>query len=123
MKGSKLANARVEDLLRSYSQAAAAHGKATEEGDHKTANKMANMVSSVYSELRRRGAEAQRALLPLLHNENPGVRLWVASHALEFSPIDGEPVLVELASTYHSFTGMTAQVTLSQWREGKLRFA
>jgi hypothetical protein len=113
---------QVEALVRRYAEAAGQHGRATEAGDHKKANQAHEAIASVYRELRSRGLEAQRALLVLLDDSEPGVRLWAASHALEFSPADGERVLSSMANVPKSFLSFSADMTLRQWREGTLRF-
>lgn len=113
--------AELAELINAYSESAKIQGEATESGDYKTGNKASDLISAIYSELRRRGPDAQRALLPLLEADNPGVKLWAASHAMDFSPSDGEPVLVSLIPVGR-FLGLSAQTTLSEWRKGRLSF-
>jgi len=112
----------VAALIEMYATAAATHGEATESGDYKTGNRHYRIVESVYRELRSRGLEAQRALLPLLARAEPGVRGWAAAHALEFAPTEGEPVLAALAAVKASLVGLSAEMTLKEWRRGTLRF-
>ena len=113
---------QVEQLVGRYAKAAMAHGRATEAGDHKKANRAYDELAAIYRELRRRGPDAQRALLPLLNDPEPGVCAWAASHALEFAPVEGEPVLRALESIPKSLVSFSAKMTLQQWREGKLQF-
>lgn len=47
-----------------------------------------------------------------------GTRCWTASSILEFSPTEGERVLAELARTHKNAIGVTASLTLEQWKEG-----
>jgi hypothetical protein len=121
MKVDKVSKVDIVSLVEAYRDAAKLHGEATEAGDHKSANKSADLVSEVYAELRKRGTNAQRALLPLLRDPISGVRLWSASHALEFSPEDAEATLKELACSA-SFLGLSAETTLKEWRAGRLHF-
>ncbi len=86
------------------------------------ANEAHEVIAATYRELRRIGIDAQRALLPLLDDPDAGVRLWASSHALEFSPSDAERVLTVLENMPKSFVGISAKITLQQWRQGKLRF-
>jgi hypothetical protein len=58
MKRDQLSTADTMRLVEVYRDAAKQHGEATEAGDHKTANKSADLISEVYAELRRRGADA-----------------------------------------------------------------
>lgn len=78
-----------------------------------------DIVADVYRELRRRGSES--ILLALLDNPDAGVRAWAASHALEFAPDQGEPVLKALASD-EGLLGFSAEMTLREWRKGTLSF-
>jgi hypothetical protein len=119
---SALKDESIEELVRHYAEAATSHGRATEQGDYVKGNAAHEVISSVYRELRRRGPDAQRALLDLLGDPEVGVRCWAASHALEFSPADGERVLSELAGVPKSLVSFSAKMTLKQWRDGKLLF-
>jgi hypothetical protein len=104
-----------------YREAAVQHGTATENGDYRTANRRHDLIAGVYRELRRRGDDAQRELLPLLNDIDERVRAWAAAHALEFAPDQGEPVLKRLA-TKSGAIGLNAQMTLEQWSKGALTF-
>lgn len=117
----QISSALPAELVEAYVGAAAAHSAATTAGDDRPANDMAERVAALYAELRRRGSEAQRLLLVLLDHDKPGVRVWAASHALDFAPSAGEPVLRSLASE-GSIVGFVAETTLEEWRSGLLRF-
>ncbi len=88
----------------------------------KLQNRAADCIARVYHELRSRGLEAQRLLLPLLNDPRPGVRSWAAAHALQFEPSAGEPVLRELAKDRPGLRGFSAEITLREWRAGRLKF-
>lgn len=113
--------ADLTELVKAYSESAEVQAEATENGDFKTGNRASDLISAIYSELRHRGPEAQRALLPLLEADSPGVKLWAASHAMDFSPADGEPVLESLVPVGR-FLGLSAKTTLEEWRKGRLTF-
>ena len=121
MKLEQVPHAGVAQLISAYQEAARQHGDASEDGDYKTANKSAGLIAAIYAELRRQGLAAQKELLSLLASPTPGVRLWSASHALEFSPDEGERVLSELAMQ-RQVLGLSAATTLKEWREGRLHF-
>jgi hypothetical protein len=111
----------LDELVRIYSDAAVAHGHATQEGDSEVANLSAGTIADVYRELRRRGTSAQSALLPLLDSDETSIRMWVAAHSLEFAPLVGEPILVAMCSEPGAI-GLTASTTLREWQAGRLRF-
>lgn len=121
MKQRQVREAELRELLDAYREAAQRHGVATESGDYADGNSAADLIAAIYSELRRRGLEAQKALLPFLGDDDPGVRLWSASHALEFSPSEAEPVLRELIPV-GVFLGLSAETTLREWHAGRLDF-
>ena len=114
-----LQRASIEELVREYEQAAAAHGQALTAGDSRSANRAHDRVATAYRELRNRAVAHH--LLPLLSSEDKNVRLWVAAHALEFAPEQGEPCLLELAAR-PSLLRTRAEHTLKAWREGTLKF-
>ncbi len=106
----------TDDLVAVYAAAAAGHGDATSNGDSLRANREHDAVASSYRELRRRGE--RDALLPLLSHPHLSVRQWVASHALEFAPEKGEPVLMEIETGGHKVASFSATMTLREWRAG-----
>lgn len=114
-------NAPLRSLVSAYRDAAAKHGDATEAGDHGRANEAGEQISRLYSEIRRRGLAAQEQLIDLLSDPSPGVRLWSGSHALEFRSEAGEAALLELIGA-GGFLGFSAEMTLREWRAGRLRF-
>ena len=109
-----------EPLIEKYAQAASANREAIAAGDSVKANQAHDVVAAVYRHLREHGE--QRQLLPLLEHSDPGVVGWAAAHALEFAPQEGERALTDLASRERGIIGFDAEMTLSEWRKGKLRF-
>ena len=121
MSSSRLSEATVDQLVSIYAEAAEAHGWASDEGDHETANEQHDVLAAAYRKLRGRGWDAQKALLALLDHRDSGVRSWAGGHALEFSPEDGERTLEGLVAV-GGLTGFNAEMTLETWRRGVLRF-
>jgi hypothetical protein len=111
----------VQEIVDVYVVAAAKHARATEAGDYKAANEAHDVIAPGYRELRTRGLQAQRALLPLLEHPDPGVRGWAAAHGLEFAPDQAEPTLEALAGV-DGLGGSSAKMTLQVWRKGDLNF-
>lgn len=122
MNHKEINSADTRLLIRLYAEAAAMHGKASAEGDYENANHQYDIIATVYRELRARGRDNQLTLLGLLQDNNPSVRLWAASHALEFAPEEGEPVLVELYNSERGLHRLNAEMTLEEWRKGALVF-
>jgi hypothetical protein len=121
MNKKQIRQANIAQLVAAYREAAQTQGLATESGDYKVGNKASDLLAKIYSEIRSRGRESQHALLPLLADEDSGVRLWAASHALDFSSEKAEPVLESLVPV-GKFLGLCAKTTLEEWRAGRLSF-
>lgn len=121
MKHSWITKANLTELVAIYRAAAERHGQATAVGDSRDANRQHDVVAAVYRELRARGSSSQDALLPLMLDADTGVQTWAASHALEFAPAQGEPVLLAIGQRGGLFA-FTANYTLKAWREGSLIF-
>ena len=111
----------IDELIGRYQRVASKHGEAAHGPDASVANSDADMIAAVYRELRRRSAE--RTLLVLLESPDLGVRSWAAAHAMEFAPDQGEPVLTALSeSGVAGPIRLGAEMTLREWRAGRLRF-
>jgi hypothetical protein len=122
LKRKDLCTADVGSLVRDYIAAAIIHGDATLTRNFRKGNPKADLLFSIYRELRNRGREAQNALLVLLNHPNDSVRSWAASHVLEFSPEDAVPVLEKL-SMGKGLVNFGAKMTLDEWRrKGRLNF-
>lgn len=117
----QLQKAAIPELVSAYAEVARANGSASDDGDHKKANKAFDRIASIYTEVRRRGVEAQKALLPLLFDADPWVRLWSATHALDFAAAEGAAVLERLVGAKGALA-VDARYTLEAWRNGTLRF-
>ena len=123
MKKRDIRTLDTASLVTMYARSAAAHGRSLDTADSKSANRHADVLAAVYRELRARGRDAQLALMPLLNDPDPNVRVWAAGHALEFAPEDGEKVLTEMAAAFKGLIGWSAEMTLKEWRKGTLKFS
>lgn len=113
----------VEDdvLVASYLDAAIAHGAASDRGDYRNANRQHDIGVAILAELRKRNA--QRRLLPLLRHDNPWVRCWSATVALEFAPSEAVDVLEAVVNERPSPPlTLDARLILQEWRKGNLKF-
>ncbi|MBZ4334501.1 DUF2019 domain-containing protein [Corallococcus interemptor] len=119
MTARRFQKASIEELIQWYEESAIAYGQALDAADSRSANRAADALSGAYRELRSRGATSQ--LLPLLESKDEIVRSFVATHALEFAPEHGEPVLLWLAARPGP-NRTPAQYALKAWREGTLKF-
>lgn len=108
-----------DDLVALYVSAAVAFSRLHGGIDYRAANKAFDRLAAVYRELRARGA--QKRLRELLDHPDDGVRFAVASHAMEFAPDEGEPILRRMADG-SGVRALSAGETLKAWKAGTLRF-
>jgi hypothetical protein len=111
----------TDALVDSFARAAVARFEAFETSTARVANRHFKLMTDIYRELKSRGLEAQRALLPLLNHAEPAARLGAAWLALDFAPTLGEPALRALKAL-HGLIGHEAGATLEEWKKGSLRF-
>lgn len=120
MNARQFQKATNEELVDEYARAAVDYERALDAADSRSANRAQDRLMGVYRELRNRSAAS--VLLPLLQSEVEIVRSCVATHALEFAPEHGEPVLLWLAAR-PGRNRTPAQYALKAWREGTLKFS
>lgn len=118
MRKPQMRNSSDERLVEEFRRLSAEHGHALETGNPRSANRRYDTLVAIRHELRSRGPEAQRQLLKLLADPEPSTRCWTASFLLQLAPREAEQVLEELVRTQRNTIGVTARITLEQWREG-----
>lgn len=111
----------TQELIALYERAASEHGLSITRRNFRAGNPAADKIAAIYREIRNRGVEHQRMLLPLLLNTDIGVRGWTAAHALEFEARQGEAILTDIAKG-DGLEAFSAEMTLKVWRAGNLRF-
>jgi hypothetical protein len=119
MKRRTWAKASVAVLIDAYKAAAVSHGEAIERGDPRDANRHNDTLTAIYRELRKRGARAQRALMPLLLDPDDRISCWAAAHGLQFATRESEAILLNLAAG-QSGVAFDARMTLHEWHTGHL---
>jgi len=121
MKKAQVKKLSTEELVEKIRTLSAERWRAIYAGKPKDGNRMFDLLVAMERELRARGIEAQRQLLKLLDDPDPGTRCWAAASALEFAPSEGERVLTELAQPPNGLVGFSAERTLEQWRAGTFK--
>lgn len=118
MKKVQLKKLPTEELIEEVRALSSERWRVIHAGKPKEANRMYDLLVAARGELRARGIEAQRQLLKLLDDPDPGTRCWAAASVLEFAPKEGERVLTEIAQHVDGLVGFSAERTLEQWRAG-----
>ncbi|OJT22044.1 hypothetical protein BO221_25225 [Archangium sp. Cb G35] len=121
MKKARLKELSIEQLIEMTRTASAERWRTINAGKSKDGNRMFDLLVAIRRELRARGLDAQRQLLGLIDDPEPGTRCWAAVSVLEFAPGEGERVLAELAKLPDSLVGFSAEMTLEQWKAGTFK--
>ena len=117
-ESSPLAELRADDVA-----AAERHGQATRVGNSRAANRAYAQGRIAARALRAQGAEGEGAVLALLSDADPSVRVWAAFDALPFAPADAERTLRAVAGGPPSPERLSAEIVLGEWRAGRLSHA
>ncbi|HEX5745518.1 MAG TPA: DUF2019 domain-containing protein [Archangium sp.] len=121
MKKARLKKIPIEQLVEMTRTISAERMRAIHAGKPKDGNRMFDLLIAIHRELRARGIEAQRQLLVLLDDSDPGTRCWTATAVMEFAPEEGRRVLTELAKSAGGLVGFSAEWALEEWRAGTLK--
>jgi hypothetical protein len=121
MKKKEVRSLPTEKLVEETRTLSAERMRAIHAGRPKDGNRMFDLLVAIHRELRARGIEAQRQLLMLLDDPDPGTRCWTATAVMEFAPKEGARVLTELAKSAGGLVGFSAEWTLEEWRAGTLK--
>ena len=116
----------INVFLEEYISAAITHGKATLEGDHKTANKQYSKLTKLYRTLENDESFAEACLEKLFDHTNASIRIWTAAHALGLNiNVDQAIRVLQEASKDRSLgiLRLDAEMTLKEWQQkGRLKF-
>lgn len=105
-----------QEIAQHFLQIAAKHGAAYSTGNYKLANKLHKKLHELYDQAKL--SNCQDVFKDMIDNEDESIQLWAAIFTLKLSPQLAETVLARLAE--NSNIKMTAQTTLTLWRQDKL---
>lgn len=99
-------------------------GRAQSEGDTRRANKVHDRdLIPALREVAITGGEEIESVVELADHVNPSVGLWAATFALRYETARGEAALTRLTHLPSLSIGFSAEVTLKEWRAGRLEVA
>jgi len=112
-------NESIGRLVKEYREAALAHGKATIEGDYKSANLNHDKLVALLLKIRESGGLGQAALLALAEDQDQAVACWAATHSLKFDEERALAILNKLSEKLGPM-GFNAKMVIQQWKKGQL---
>jgi len=104
-----------------YVNAASRHGAETLEGDAAAVNKAYSELVRALSALRESPDKGVEFLSGLLSSEDLSVVTWAALHLLPFKGADAEVALERVSRSGLRLISFGAEVTLREWRAGRLK--
>ncbi|WP_187274351.1 DUF2019 domain-containing protein [Paenibacillus sp. N3.4] len=107
------------DLDTRFIKACVNHGDGTESGNFKKANKAANQIYDVVTELKNQNN--LQYLVQFLQHENDSVKLWSAGYLLNLQPEIALSALQTIMGRPKSLVSFSAEVTFSEWQKGTLK--
>jgi hypothetical protein len=102
-----------------YIEACINHGEGIESGNSKKANKAANQIFEVVTELNNQ--KNLQYLINFLEHDNDYVILWSAAYLLEIQQDLALCALETIINKPKSLVSFSAKVTLLEWKKGTLK--
>jgi hypothetical protein len=117
LQGSTATVKRIDRLVQELAENEMAQNDAILRGDAKTGNKHAKRRIRAVKALQALGDEGRDALIPLMYEGRPDVRVVAAAYLLRYRHDDARRVLEELARG-QGLAAFGAQECLKRWEEG-----
>lgn len=110
----------TNELLKVFIDNAIIEGECTEKGDHKKGNKAFDIIAKVAKKIKQLDPKFN-VLLPLLKHKNDSVKLHAAFYLLPYQIKLAERVLKKISKN-NGLVAFTAEMTLKEWKAGRLKF-
>lgn len=112
----------IEQILKEYVEACIKQEDSLKRGDSKTGNKQYRIINVIRRDLKANPQYGIEKLTPFLEHPNANVRLTTAFCLIPIMPRQARDVLVELAAGRRGLVAFNAEMTLSEWDKGNLKF-
>lgn len=107
-----------------YVRAALENGRAAEDADHRRANRWFDRLSKARRQLRLEPDRGRAALLKMLKDDSPWVRMYAATDLLGTDQTDAvetlENIMNDATLRGRGFIRVDAEMVLREWRAGRL---
>jgi hypothetical protein len=104
-----------------FIEGARQHGEGTVEGNAPAANRAYKKLIAALREIRRTPDKGEAFLAKQLRSENPSVVTWSALHLLPYRQDEAVLALQRVAETGPPLIAFGAEMTLKEWRAGRLK--
>ena len=104
-----------------FVEGARQHGEGTIDGDAPVTNRAYKKLISALREIRKTPDRGENFLNSLLDSDNPSIVIWSALHLLPFRENEAVLALQKVAETAPPLIAFGAEMTLKEWRAGRLK--
>jgi HEAT repeat protein len=111
----------LEKILEEFVEACLKQEDSIKRGDSKTVNKQYRIIQGIRSDLKKNPHYGLEKLIPFLEHPSANVRLSVAFTLIPILPERAKEVLQALAAGRGTIA-FNAEMTLSEWEKGNLKF-
>jgi hypothetical protein len=111
----------VIDPERQFIESARQHGFYTHEGNPRATNKAHDRVVAAREGLRARPDKGRQFLSACLADDDPAVATWAAFYLLPFRDAEAIETLERVARSDVGPVAFDAEMTLKEWRAGRLK--
>jgi hypothetical protein len=111
----------LEQILDEFLDACLKEEDSLSRGDAKTGNKQYRIIKKIRGNLKSNPEYGIEKLAPFLQHPSENVRLQTACSLLSIMPKQAKEVLLEVAAS-RGLVALNAQMTLSEWEKGNLKF-
>ena len=111
----------LEQILEEYVAACLKQEDSLNRGDSKTGNKQYRIIQDIRRDLKANSKYGIEKLIPFLDHSSANVRLTTAFCLIPILPEQVRKVLITLAAGRGS-VAFNAEMTLSEWEKGNLKF-
>jgi Domain of unknown function (DUF2019) len=113
-------NDELKILISEYKKHAQNHGKGTMDGNPKLTNRSYHKVMETLNKIKKYNDEGYKALSQLLEENNDYIRLFAATHLLNYNKQKAEKTLQEITQK-PGIVSLDAEVVLQEWKNGNLK--
>lgn len=111
----------VDEILERYKKYGADYEAAIQSGNSALSDKAVSAMEELFLALKDRSEPALDKLEELLEFPSEGVRLWSASHLINYREEAAKRTLDAL-KTSNSILGLVAEITLDKWSNGLIKY-
>jgi hypothetical protein len=110
----------ISTLINGYIDAAKGYGEGICKSNSKLSDQHFDQIEKIFQDIKSLDGGLDE-IAKLLQHEDESVRLWASSHLLNYPKYESLKVLENIKNS-GTILGLTAEVTLDHWKNGKIPY-